>query len=35
VPVDEDQLVDYIINGISDEVMRNQVRIQNYKKEDY
>lgn len=35
VPVDENELVDYIIDGITDETMQNQARMQNFKvKED-
>ena len=34
IPVDEDELTDYIIDGIPDEITRNQARIQGFKKKE-
>lgn len=34
ISVDEDELIDYIIDGISDETIRNQARIQRFKRKE-
>lgn len=34
IPVDEDELTDYVIDGIPDETMRNQARIQRFKEKE-